>query len=385
MSANFDFDVRISAELLNQLHEGGITPSMLLTMTCLYNWADWGTGRVKNASAGGLHTWTLKAYSERTFSEALRKLEWMGWITRHMKRGSHRSYAVTIHNYKVMDDAGKVQVINPKNITIWEEFPSGRCEEGSDETSDEGSDETSDRTSLKSSLKPNLKSSLKNEGLVIQSASQTSDSSLRSSSCLTTTSKITPDQTVVLKQEQPLTPYELKKQSEAKVLADALGESSELPNLLGMPYMFADDNPAMLRIVTVLRERNRTIDWLVEMVRWIKAAKTRESKFWSKCVHTGSRAVGQLAKHLEKGELCQQFDSHLVVKHDSPVESPNLVYALRPLMTPQELEQELATAKTEALPPTSEDDEDSEEGNPDDVEFESKEGDPNDVEFVNAE
>jgi hypothetical protein len=54
-------------------------------------------------------------------------------------------------------------------------------------------------------------------------------------------------------------------------------------------------------------------------------------------------------------------------------------------MTPQELEQELATAKTEALPPTSEDDEDSEEGNPDDVEFESKEGDPNDVEFVNAE
>jgi hypothetical protein len=155
--SNFDFDVRLSAELFQQLHEGLITPAMLLTMGCLYNWADWNTGVVKHVSAGGLHTWTLKAYSERTFSEALRKLEWMGWITRHMKPGSHKSYAVTIHNYKTTDDAGKVHVINPKGITTYEEFPSGRCDEASRETSDEGSDEASDETSDRTSLNTNLK------------------------------------------------------------------------------------------------------------------------------------------------------------------------------------------------------------------------------------
>ena len=87
-SSNFTFDVRLSAELLSQLHEGHLTPAMLLTMCILYNWANWHTGRVKNVSAGGLHTWTRKAYSERTFSEALRKLELMGWITLTHEAGS---------------------------------------------------------------------------------------------------------------------------------------------------------------------------------------------------------------------------------------------------------------------------------------------------------
>ena len=46
-----------------------------------------------------------------------------------MKPGSHKSYAVTIHNYKTTDDAGKVHVINPKDITTYEAFPSGRRDE----------------------------------------------------------------------------------------------------------------------------------------------------------------------------------------------------------------------------------------------------------------
>lgn len=171
---------------------------MLLTMGCLYNWADWNTGVVKHVSAGGLHTWTLKAYSERTFSEALRKLEWMGWITRHMMPGSHKSYAVTIHNYKTTDDAGKVHVINPKGITTYEKFPSGRrdeasretsdegSDEGSDEASDEASDETSDRTSLNTNLKNQSKDKSQdesqNKGLASKLVS--SDESLRSSSTI---------------------------------------------------------------------------------------------------------------------------------------------------------------------------------------------------------
>src|SRR5271156_1608472 len=186
--SNFDFDVRLSAEVFQQLHEGFITPAMFLTMGCLYNWADWNTGVVKHVSAGGIHTWTLKEYSERTFSEALRKLEWMGWITRHMKPGSHKSYAVTIHNYKTTDDAGKVHVINPKGITTYEKFPSGRCDEASRETSDEGSDEASDETSDRTSLNTNLKNQSQdnsqdesqNKGLASKLVS--SDESLRSSS-----------------------------------------------------------------------------------------------------------------------------------------------------------------------------------------------------------
>lgn len=153
MDAKYGFDVRLSSVLMDQLHDGAITPSMLLTMTCLYNWANWDTGIVKHVSAGGLETWTHNAFSERTFSESLRKLEWMGWITRHHRRGSHKSYAVTVHNYKVTDDAGKVQVINPRDIVTYESFPSGSRDEASSEGSDDASDETSDRTNLKTILK----------------------------------------------------------------------------------------------------------------------------------------------------------------------------------------------------------------------------------------
>src|ERR1035437_2636195 len=69
------YDVRIPEKYITMLHKGGITTSMLLTLVVLYKWADWITGKVEACSAKGLQTWTHKAFSDRTFSEALRKLE----------------------------------------------------------------------------------------------------------------------------------------------------------------------------------------------------------------------------------------------------------------------------------------------------------------------
>ncbi len=178
---NFDFDVRLSAELFNQLHEGEITPSMLLTMGCLYNWADWSTGIVKNVSAGGLVTWTREAYCLKTFHEALRRLEWMGWITRHRVQGSHRSYAVTIHNYKAQirrevrtengsETLTETKVVNPKELrSCWDEntgtFAWASTETAS-ETATKAASEASRETATRTNLKTNLKSNLNNQSQI---------------------------------------------------------------------------------------------------------------------------------------------------------------------------------------------------------------------------
>lgn len=139
------FDVRIPQHFVKSLHTGDITPSMLLTLVLLHNWADWKTGVVRSASAAGLATWSRKAYSVRTFSEALRKLQLMGHITKETVQGSHHDYPIVIHNYKIYDDAGNATIINPKTTKTWAEIETGHCDGGSDETSDEGSDETSDK------------------------------------------------------------------------------------------------------------------------------------------------------------------------------------------------------------------------------------------------
>lgn len=143
------YDIRIPDRYLSMLHEGEVTPAMLLTLTVLYKWANWTTGRVKQCSAGGLATWTNKAYSVRTFSEALRKLELMGEITRRTVPGRHKDYPVILHNYKKYDDAGNVQVINPKATRTWEDVQQAQCDDASDETSSEGSEEASEETSEK--------------------------------------------------------------------------------------------------------------------------------------------------------------------------------------------------------------------------------------------
>ena len=146
---NFEFDVRIPDALVTQMMEQEITAAMLITMIILYKWSNWGTGKVRRVCASSLHLASNKAFTERTFSEALRKLEWMRWITRRTTAGSTKWYPVVIHNYKMVDDAGKVHILNPTDIKVYDRFPEGRCDEASDkgswESSDGGSDEGSDR------------------------------------------------------------------------------------------------------------------------------------------------------------------------------------------------------------------------------------------------
>ena len=160
---NFDYDVRIPRALIQQMMDGDITPSMLLTMNVLYKWADWSTGRVRWCSSGGLRTATHKAYSDRTFRVSLERLEEMGWITRHMVPGSHKDYPLTIHNYKWVcdetckehkkDGAGKVHILNRKKIKVCDPFKVGACREPSHEGSQETSQETSHEGSQDASQK----------------------------------------------------------------------------------------------------------------------------------------------------------------------------------------------------------------------------------------
>ncbi|HXW89371.1 MAG TPA: hypothetical protein VEK33_02380 [Terriglobales bacterium] len=142
---DLNFDVRIPHVLVEQMMQGQITCSMLVTMVILYKWSNWHTGKVRAVCASSLHYASQEAYSVRTFSYSLQKLEQMGWITRHTTAGSHKWYPVTIHNYKFVDDAGKIHLLNPKDLTMCGEIEKAHRDEASGETSDEGSDETSDR------------------------------------------------------------------------------------------------------------------------------------------------------------------------------------------------------------------------------------------------
>jgi hypothetical protein len=149
---NFEYDVRIPAAMITQMMEGEITASMLLTMNMLYLWSNWNTGKVRRVCASSLCYASSEAFSANTFSEALRRLEWMGWITRHMKPGSHKWYPVTIHNYKMTetkDGVTRVHIVNPRDIEVYETFPQGRRDDAVNETvdrsGDEGVDETVDR------------------------------------------------------------------------------------------------------------------------------------------------------------------------------------------------------------------------------------------------
>jgi len=142
---------------IDGLRSGDFTPAMLVVMNILMRWSN-RDGEVQVCSASYFVTMTSNAYSERTFSEALHRLERMGYITRHMTFGSHQSYPVTIHNYEVMvtdeDGATTSTTINKKRTRTWREIKLGECDEGSDEisdeTSDEGSDETSDKDRIES-------------------------------------------------------------------------------------------------------------------------------------------------------------------------------------------------------------------------------------------
>jgi len=127
-----------------------------------------------------------------------------------MTTGSTQWYPVTIHNYKWVDDAGKVHILNRTEIKVYDKFPEGRCDEaskeGSWEASDGGSDEGSDRhESLPQSLpKAEPESSHQSGFKVSQSVSESASEADASAALLTE------------KEENPLDPYsELSDRSQA--------------------------------------------------------------------------------------------------------------------------------------------------------------------------
>ncbi len=117
---------------IDALRSGDFTAPMLLTMTILRRWADWETGVAPYVSAKGLATFSRKAYSPRTFSDALRRLDLMGYITRLMKGRDHSDYPVVIHNFEVYGLVNGVTVkavINPKETKTWKEVSESLCDD----------------------------------------------------------------------------------------------------------------------------------------------------------------------------------------------------------------------------------------------------------------
>jgi hypothetical protein len=293
MNEHFEFDVRIPQFLIDQLKRGEITASMLTTMTLLYSWANWKTGRVRNASAGGLRTASQKAYSERTFSDALKRLEEMGWITRHMIHGSHKDYPITLHNYKwVCDDtceehkkegAGKVHILNPKELKDYVETQIARCDEasneGSDEGCDEGSDETSDKVLSKhlSSNKPeDLSQNLPNTTEV--SEEERKASSLRSDAGVATGSVANAAGSQEQESEErgvynlhPKVEADLRDQ--AHIFAHHVNPDSEEAAKLE-PVAFE----IMYKLFSDVCARSVCLDWALELHRWNSVHKSGTPK-----------------------------------------------------------------------------------------------------------
>lgn len=124
------------------------------------------------------------------------------------------------------------------------------------------------------------------------------------------------NQTVVLQQDKP------ESMPGVKALAFQLGCDQQIPRLLGIPYFYADDHDAALKTMAeTLMLRSRSIHWLTEMTTWIK-----KHPFWSKRVHTGTRGVNQLAKHLANNELCEQFDAHLILTQGEDILTTKYCY-----------------------------------------------------------
>ena len=159
-------------------------------------------------------------------------------------------------------------------------------------------------------------SSALTSGLLVSSL-VSSDDSLRSSSTLIKKSLASLEQQSLNPDSSKPEPDEPPKVQTRTWLAITTQE--EIPLLLGIPDFHDDHDAALTRIAKVLVQRNRSAEWLKDMIRWMKEHK----KFWAQRLHTGDRAVEQLAKHMESGSCCEQFDSNLVLKLGSEVFSPS--------------------------------------------------------------
>jgi hypothetical protein len=138
-------ETRIPNKFIDMVGEGEITLSMLFVMMFLYRWVTWKTGVVPKVSAGVLAAWSQGAYSPTTFKEALQRLELCGHITRHMTLGSHKSYPVTINNFRVarkmVKDGETVLIVitlNKVNTVTWTEYQNGARPEPIPDASPDG-------------------------------------------------------------------------------------------------------------------------------------------------------------------------------------------------------------------------------------------------------
>jgi hypothetical protein len=114
---------------------------------------------------------------------------------------------------------------------------------------------------------------------------------------------------------------------EVKAETDAywqIAGEADTAKLLGVPCFDEEHNDALKRMAKVLVSRNRSALWLYYMAKWMKEHKA----FWAKRLHAGDRAIKQLAKHMESGACCDQFDAFLALKNPDALEPSKYVNEL---------------------------------------------------------
>jgi len=126
--------------LPNKIFDSGFSHTMFLVMAWLYRRADWKTGQVKyvtaeviatqmNATEGATPADVFRI--RREFQRAMQTLEEHGWIFRHITKGKHGWFWVTIHNYSCKVGALMGQVLNPSTITPYTKYQAPSVHEAS--------------------------------------------------------------------------------------------------------------------------------------------------------------------------------------------------------------------------------------------------------------
>jgi len=95
---------------------------------------------------------------------------------------------------------------------------------------------------------------------------------------------------------------------QVKLVAGAVCTNQNLPGYFGLSFFTNDHDEPIARMASILYARNRSAFWLELLVQWAK-----KHKFWKTRLHNGERAVAQLVKFMETGDICEQFDAHLNV------------------------------------------------------------------------
>jgi hypothetical protein len=112
---------------LKALSQKEFTVTMLVALAIMRGWANYNTGVVPAVSASRLSTATRNQISAEAFTEALRRLAQMGYITSHRVIGQKGSYRVTLHNFEItewtQDNPPQMftTTINEKKLLTWKD------------------------------------------------------------------------------------------------------------------------------------------------------------------------------------------------------------------------------------------------------------------------